>query len=125
MAMEKEYLWIEYERTNILGKLTKYDLRVNANQLMGDLNELFMEEFGINNSQFKELINEGFLNFTYDDLITRYHEDLLAMYEEDIEADYQENLESEKEYYNTYEEEYCVSDYRARLDAGVSEHMFH
>ena len=123
--MEKQYLWIEYERENIFGKLTKYDLRVDANQLMGYLNELFMQEFGINRVQFKELINEGFLNFTYDDLIERYHEDLLAMYEEDIEVDYQDNLESEKEYYNTYEEEYCVSDYRARLDAGVSEPMFH
>ena len=123
--MEKEYLWIEYERKNIFGKLKKYELRVNANKLMGELNEMLMLEFGINKEQFKSLISEGFLSFTYEELIERYHEELLEMYSWEINEAYKEELEEEKEYYDAYEEEYSVSEQKARYDSAVYESMFH
>ena len=125
--MKTEYLWIEYEKENIFGKLTKYELKVERNKLCGDLNELLMSEFGINYQQFKAMISEGFLQFEYDDLIQRYHEDLLEMYEWEIEEDYQEQLKEERWYYDEDEEDeeeiYC--EFKDRQEHGVFEHMFH
>lgn len=125
--MEKEYLWIEYERKNIFGKLTKYELKIERNKLCGDLNELLMNEFGLSNSQFKAMISEGFLHFEYEDLIDRYHEDLLEMYEWGIEEDHKEQLEEEKWYHGLEdepeEEIYC--EFKERQEHGVFEHMFH
>jgi hypothetical protein len=126
MAMEKEYLWIEYEKKNIFGKLTKYELKVERNKLCGDLNELLMNEFGINYQQFKAMLSEGFLSFEYEDLIERYHEDLLLMYEEDIEEDYEKQLEEEKWYYDMDDEdEEYYDEARDRWEHGVTEGMFH
>ena len=108
--MEKHYLWLEYEKNNIFGKLTKYELRIEENKLMGDLNELLMNEFGLSYSQFKALLSEGFLQFEYEDLITRYHDDLLEMYEWEIEEDHKEQLQEEKWYHglkDEYEEFFC------------------
>lgn len=125
--MKTEYLWIEYERENIFGKLTKYELKVERNKLCGDLNELLMSEFKLSYSQFKTLLSEGFLQFDYDDLITRYHEDLLEMYEWEIEEDYQEQLKEEHWYYDEDEEDeeeiYC--EFKDRQEHGVFDHMFH
>jgi hypothetical protein len=126
MAMEKEYLWFEYEGKNIFGKLTKYELKVERNKLCGDLNELLMNEFGINYQQFKAMLSEGFLSFEYEDLIERYHEDLLEIYEWEIEQDYQEQLKEEHWYYDEDDEDeeiYC--EFKDRQEHGVSEHMFH
>ena len=124
--MKTEYLWIEYERENIFGKLTKYELKVERNKLCGDLNELLMSEFKLSYSQFKTLLSEGFLQFDYDDLIQRYHEDLLEMYEWEIEEDHKEQLEEERWYYgeeNEEEEIYC--EFKDRQEHGVFDHMFH
>ena len=122
--METEYLWIEYKKPNIFGQETSYDLRVKENELLGVLYDLFMGEFGINYTQFKTLLNEGFLKINADELIERYHEDLLETYSWEIEQDYQEQLEEEREYHNLEEREH-YSEYKARCEANVHECMFH
>lgn len=123
--MEKRYLWLEYEKNNIFGKLTKYELRIEENKLMGDLNELLMNEFGLSYSQFKTLLSEGFLQFDYEDLITRYHDDLLEIYEWEIEEDHEEQLEEEKWYHGLEDEEEIYCEFKERQQHGVYEHMFH
>lgn len=103
--METRYLWLEYGKKNIFGKLTKYELRLEKNKLCGELNELLMNEFGLSYTQFTNLIRDGFLQFEYEDLIERYHEDLLEMYEWEIEEDHKEQLEEEKWYHGLNEED--------------------
>lgn len=122
--METEYLWIEYKKPNIFGQKTNYNLRVKENELLGVLNNLFMGEFGINYTQFKTLINEGFLKIDADELIERYHKDLLVIYSWEIEQDYQGQLEEEREYHELEERE-LNSEYKARCEANVHECMFH
>lgn len=95
----KEYLTIEYTRKNVYGLDTKYELLVEKNEARGYLLELFFEEFGLGNQQFKALLSAGFLNYDEDKLVERYHQDLLNYYEEDIEEDYKEQLEEERWFY--------------------------
>jgi hypothetical protein len=118
-------MWLPYKRLNIKGVLTEYELRIEENYMMGVLNDMFIKEFSITESQFKNLISEGFLDFEYDDLITRYHEDLLEFFEDYIEDDYKEQLEEEKWYFNEEEIESYKDDAQIRAEYGVSEHMFH
>lgn len=122
--MEREYLWLDYKRPNIFNQETNYSLKIKENELLSVLYDMFMGEFGINYTQFKELINEGFLKIDPDELIERYHEDLLEVYSWEIEQDYKEELESEKEYHELEEREY-YNEYKARCEADVHECMFH
>jgi hypothetical protein len=123
----KEYLFLPYERENIKGKLTKYELMIERNELLGHINDLFMQEFNLSYQAFKNLINEGFLVFNdADALIARYKEDLLEMYEEYIEEDYKEQLEEERWYYDMDDEdEEYYDEARDRWEHGVTESMFH
>ena len=123
----KEYECLTYERPNIKGRLTKYELLVGKNEFFGCINDLFIEEFELSNDQFKRLLSNGFLNFDYDDLKDRYKQDLLCMYEEDIEEDYQEQLADERWYYGVTnnDEEHIKTDIEVRAEYGVTEDMFH
>lgn len=123
----KTYLYLPYERDNIKGELTKYELMIEENELLGYINDLFKEDYGLSNQQFNNLINDGFLVFgDVDELIAIYKEDLLEMYEEEINEDYKEQLEEERWYYDMDDEdEEYYDEARDRWEHGVTESMFH
>jgi hypothetical protein len=123
----KEYLFLPYKRKNIKGELTKYEVMVERNELLGHINYLFMQEFNLSYQSFEKLINEGFLIFNdADELIARYKEDLLEMCTEEIEEDHKEQLEEERWYYDMDDEdEEYYDEARDRWEHGVTESMFH
>ena len=123
----KTYLYLPYKRENIKGELTKYELMIEENELLGYINDLFKEDYGLSNQQFKSIINDGFLVFDdVEKLIDTYHEHLLEIYADDIEEDYEEQLQEEKWYYGIENDDEEYYDPMVdRYEHGVSEHMFH